>query len=98
MGSLHVDFMTDAGIVVESPPGQSAGISPIRREHTDALAEAVSGEGYRLSGVPGDAFTTSALLYAQLGNASSNAVYRRLGFEAVSEVLVYRFDDGVAGR
>ena len=56
MGSLHADSMTDAGIVVESPPGQSAGISPIRREHTDALAE------------------------------------------AVSEVLVYRFDDGVAGR
>jgi hypothetical protein len=42
--------------------------------------------------------TTSALPYAQLGNASPNAVCRRLGFEAVSEVPVYRFDDGVAGR
>ena len=40
----------------------------------------------------------NSVLYAQLGNASSNAIYRRLGFEVVSEMLVYRFDDGVQRR
>jgi len=33
----------------------------------------------------------NSVLYAQLSNASSNAMYRRLGFRAVSEVLAYRF-------
>ncbi|MGO9964538.1 MAG: GNAT family N-acetyltransferase [Acidimicrobiales bacterium] len=42
-----------------------------------------------------DAEGAGAVLYAQLGNASSNAIYRRLGFEAVSEMLVYRFDEAV---
>ncbi|MGA2803329.1 MAG: GNAT family N-acetyltransferase [Acidimicrobiales bacterium] len=37
----------------------------------------------------------NSVLYAQLGNASSNAIYRRLGFEAVSETLAYRFDEAV---
>ncbi len=224
-----------AGIVIESPPGQSASISPVRREHAHALAEAISSEGHRLSGVFGDASAASAfagrwtelvttpavvqdaqrlyalghlvqaegapgrlrraglsergltiewwsdfqaeigspggevslavdsalsagrlffwddggarclarateplggvsrigvvftpprwrrrgyaaacvgalcewvrdeegansVLYAQLGNPSSNAIYRRLGFEAVSEVLVYRFDGVVEGK
>ena len=40
----------------------------------------------------------NSVLYAQLRNPSSNAIYRRLGFEAVSEVLAYRFDDVVNGR
>jgi len=35
----------------------------------------------------------NAVLYAQLGNPTSNAVYRRLGFNAVSEHLSYRFGD-----
>jgi predicted GNAT family acetyltransferase len=35
----------------------------------------------------------NSVLYAQLSNAGSNAMYRRLGFQAVSEVLVYRFGD-----
>jgi len=35
----------------------------------------------------------NAVLYAQLSNPSSNAIYRRLGFEAVSEVLAYRFGE-----
>jgi predicted GNAT family acetyltransferase len=40
----------------------------------------------------------NSVLYAQLGNPSSNAIYQRLGFEAVSEMLVYQFDDVVNGK
>jgi len=40
----------------------------------------------------------NSVLYAQLGNPGSNAIYRRLGFKAVSEMLVYRFDDIASGR
>lgn len=36
----------------------------------------------------------NAVLYAQLANPSSNGIYRRLGFEAVSEALAYRFGEG----
>jgi predicted GNAT family acetyltransferase len=35
----------------------------------------------------------NSTLYAQLGNPGSNAIYRRLGFQAVSEVLAYRFGE-----
>ena len=38
----------------------------------------------------------NSVLYAQLGNPGSNAIYRRLGFAAVSEVLAYRFGDVVS--
>jgi predicted GNAT family acetyltransferase len=38
----------------------------------------------------------NSVLYAQLSNAGSTAIYRRLGFQAVSEVLVYRFDDAIS--
>jgi predicted GNAT family acetyltransferase len=31
------------------------------------------------------------MLYTQLHNAASNRIYRRLGYEANSEVLSYRF-------
>jgi predicted GNAT family acetyltransferase len=37
----------------------------------------------------------NSVLYAQLANAGSNAIYRRLGFEAVSETLEYRFGGAV---
>ena len=40
----------------------------------------------------------NSVLYAQLANPSSNAIYQRLGFEAVSEMLVYQFDDVVNGK
>ncbi len=48
-----------AGLVLESPPGHAAAISPMPREHVAALATAISGEGHRLSGVAGDAPTAS---------------------------------------
>ena len=40
----------------------------------------------------------NAVLYAQLSNPGSNAIYRRLGFEVVSEALAYRFDEAKAAR
>ena len=46
-----------AGIVMESPPGHRAATSPMRREHADAMAAAISGEGHRLSGIAGEAST-----------------------------------------
>ena len=36
----------------------------------------------------------TCILYTQLANPTSNAIYRRLGFEAVAEVLSYRFRPG----
>ena len=33
------------------------------------------------------------MLYTQLHNATSNRIYRRLGYEASSEVLAYRFEN-----
>ena len=32
------------------------------------------------------------ILYTQLHNPTSNAIYRRLGYEPIAEVVVYRFD------
>lgn len=32
------------------------------------------------------------MLYTNLGNPTSNSLYRRLGYEVVSEVLRYGFD------
>jgi len=39
----------------------------------------------------------NSVLYAQLGNPGSNAIYRRLGFRTVSEMLAYRFGDRAQG-
>jgi len=33
----------------------------------------------------------TCILYAQLSNPTSNAIYRRIGYEPVTEVLMYRF-------
>ena len=32
------------------------------------------------------------ILYADLGNPTSNSIYRRIGYKAVGEALRYRFD------
>ena len=32
-----------------------------------------------------------SILYTQLANPISNAIYRRIGYEAVGEILSYRF-------
>lgn len=36
----------------------------------------------------------SCVLYTQLSNSTSNALYRRIGYEAIGEVLAYRFLPG----
>jgi predicted GNAT family acetyltransferase len=43
------------GIVLESPPGHVAAISPLGAEQAAALTEAIAAEGHRLSGVAGEA-------------------------------------------
>jgi predicted GNAT family acetyltransferase len=35
------------------------------------------------------------MLYTQLHNATSNRIYRRLGYQAHSDVLTYRFEHGL---
>ncbi|PYU44730.1 MAG: GNAT family N-acetyltransferase, partial [Acidobacteria bacterium] len=32
------------------------------------------------------------ILYTDLGNPTSNSIYRRIGYKAVAEALRYRFD------
>ena len=36
------------------------------------------------------------ILFTDLSNPTSNAVYRRIGYQAVAEILRYRFD--VSGK
>ena len=45
-----------------------------------ALSNRICGEGYR------------CILYTDLGNSTSNSVYRRIGYTAVAEALRYRFE------
>ncbi|MCB1029672.1 MAG: hypothetical protein KDB24_18105, partial [Microthrixaceae bacterium] len=43
-----------------------------------------------------EAVGARAMLFTQLANPTSNAIYRRLGYRQVAEVLVYVFEDGGA--
>jgi ribosomal protein S18 acetylase RimI-like enzyme len=45
-----------------------------------ALSSRLSGAGYR------------CILYTDLGNPTSNSIYRRIGYKAVAEALRYRFE------
>jgi predicted GNAT family acetyltransferase len=59
---------------------------PEKRKHgyasacVHALSEHLRGHGYR------------CILYTDLGNPTSNSIYRRIGYKAVAEALRYRFD------
>jgi GNAT superfamily N-acetyltransferase len=64
------------GFVYTPPPHRGRG-------YAAACVAALSGQV-----VAGGA---ACMLYTQLQNPTSNAVYRRIGYEPVSEVLVYRF-------
>jgi len=55
-----------------------------RRGYAQALVAAVSEQA-----LAGGA--TTCLLYTQLANATSNSIYRRIGYRAVGEVLRYSF-------
>ena len=85
-----------AGIVIESPPGRAAGISPVRREYAHALADAISREGHRLSGVSGDASATSAFAGRWTEQARTSAVVRDAQRLYALGCLVQ--PDGVPGR
>jgi predicted GNAT family acetyltransferase len=45
-----------------------------------ALSEHLRGSGYR------------CILYTDLGNPTSNSIYRRIGYRAIAEALRYRFE------
>lgn len=64
---------------VYTPPGHR------RRGYAGAAVAALSAH-LRTGGTP------HCLLYTRLANPTSNAVYQRLGYEPVAEILVYRFD------
>jgi predicted GNAT family acetyltransferase len=59
---------------------------PERRNHgyaaacVHALSEHLRGSGYR------------CILYTDLGNPTSNSIYRRVGYKAIAEALRYRFE------
>jgi GNAT superfamily N-acetyltransferase len=59
---------------------------PEKRKHgyaaacVHALSKQLRGRGYR------------CILYTDLGNPTSNSIYRRIGYKAVAEALRYRFD------
>lgn len=63
---------------VYTPPGHR------RRGYAGACVAALSAR-LRATGTP------HCLLYTRLANPTSNAVYQRLGYEPVGEVLVFRF-------
>jgi len=59
---------------------------PEKRKHgyaaacVHALSKDLRGRGYR------------CILYTDLGNPTSNSIYRRIGYKAVAEALRYRFE------
>ncbi len=62
---------------------------PERRRRGYAAASVAA-----LSAHARSAGATECLLFTQLSNPTSNGVYRRIGFEAVGEILAYRFATG----
>lgn len=65
------------GIVYTPPPHR-------RRGHAEALVADITGR-LLCSGVD------AAVLFTQLSNPTSNAIYQRVGYEPVDEILSYRF-------
>jgi hypothetical protein len=63
------------GVAFQSPLDFFASLTPMRAEAVAGLVEA----GHR------------CILYTDLGNPTSNSVYRRVGYRAVAEGLRYRF-------
>jgi predicted GNAT family acetyltransferase len=49
-----------AGIVLESPPGHAAAISPLSAEHAVAMARAISASGHHLAGLAGEAYAAAS--------------------------------------
>ena len=66
---------------------------PERRRRGYAAASVAALSAHGLSQGAGE-----CLLYTQLSNPTSNRIYRRIGYEAVGEILAYRFDPGESLR
>ena len=62
------------GIVLESPPAHGAAISPVQPEEAVCLAEAISGEGHRLTGISGVASTSAAFAGRWTEKTATSAV------------------------
>ena len=61
-----------------------------RRGYAEALVRNLTGH-LRRGGL-------RPILFTQLGNPSSNAIYRRIGYQAVAELIRYRFDNSGGSR
>ncbi len=68
----------DIELRVES--GLAAGQLWLWEDREPVLSKQLRDAGYRCS------------LYTDLGNPTSNSIYRRIGYRAVSEILRYRFE------
>lgn len=87
-------FESDTGAAFATAP--VAGVSrvglvytpPEKRRHGYAAACVASVSQHVL-----EAGAKTCILYTQLHNATSNRLYRAIGYEAVAEVLAYRFDE-----
>ena len=78
--SRGVDFAgrrCGEGVLVYTPPERR------RRGYAGACVAALSAAALDVA--------DECILYAQLANPTSNGLYRRLGYEAVAEGLIYRF-------
>ncbi len=76
MATPPVGDVTRVGLVYTPPERR-------RRGYATAMVAQVSLEALTRS--------SRCVLYTQLSNPSSNAIYRRIGYRAVGEVLAYRF-------
>jgi predicted GNAT family acetyltransferase len=84
----------DRAVSVAALSSPVAGVARVQCVYTPS---AQRGRGYAGACVADLSALTLAsghrpILYTDLGNPTSNSVYRRIGFRAVAEGLVYRFD------
>ena len=90
-------WQTDRPVAMATTTTPIAGASRIAHVYTPpedrgrghAAAVTAAATGARL-----DEGVTRCLLFTQLANGTSNGVYRRLGYRAIEERLVYRLDAG----
>jgi hypothetical protein len=92
------------GVVFQSPLNFRAIVTQMGPKIVPPMVDAISDVKVRLPGVVGDAACVASLskqirdeecrciLYTDLGNPTSNAIYRRIGYRAVAEAIQYRFE------
>jgi hypothetical protein len=84
------------GVVFQSPLTFFATLTPMSRKAVVAVVDVIADAGVDLPGVAAVSAGVLAagrrcILYTDLGNPTSNSVYRRIGYRAVVECLRYRF-------